>query len=131
MIENVNEFVEKLVNIDRIDGEDYGHYPFQMLVETKDGSNEMNALALGGDVEACYRRFREYKNNEAKKIFLSLDFPSGGDIENDFVAVFSFVDNKVELIAIPYSPETGETFEKIYESEFLTKIKEQFLEYIK
>lgn len=55
------EFVERLVTIDFIeDNNAFGHYPFQLLVETAEGNFELNALALGGDVVAVYKRVRWY-----------------------------------------------------------------------
>ena len=128
MIETVKDFVSNLVNIDLIEDSDgnYGHYPFQLFVEKEDGTFEMNTLDLGGDVLACYKRVAIYAKDNAKKIFLSLDFPSGGDIEHDFVCVYSIVDSKFDIYAIPYNTETGEKYEEIHQSELLDKIFEQF-----
>jgi len=126
-MENVKEFVDQLVKIDILEDYDcYGHYPFQLFVETSDGKFEMNALALGGDVESCYKRCGEYLKNGAKKIFMSLDFPANLDIKEDFLCIFSIVDGKFEVYAIPYSTETGEKYEEIHTSELLNKILEDF-----
>lgn len=127
MIETVQDFVNNLVKIDLIDSESsYGHYPFQLFVEKEDGTFEMNALALGGDVISCYLKVLKYYKENAKKIFLSLDFPSGGDIEHDFVCVYSIVNGKFDIFAIPYNTETGEKYEEIHQSELLKKILDQF-----
>ena len=126
-MENVKEFVDTLVKIDHQDDFNcFGHFPFQLFVETSDGKFEMNALALGGDVLSCYKRFRKYLKENAKKIFMSLDFPSGGDIENDFICIFSAVDGVIDIYAIPYSTENGEKYEEIHTSELLSKILDQF-----
>lgn len=126
-MKTVKEFVDGMVKIDLLeDYECYGHYPFQLLVEAEDGHLEMNALALGGDVAACYRRVSTYFKEGAKKIFMSLDFPANGDIEKDFVCIFSIVDGNFEIYAIPYSVETGEKYEEIHKSELLDKIMEDF-----
>lgn len=131
-METVREFVDSLVKIDLVDEFDcYGHYPFQLFVETSDGRFEMNALALGGDVHACYKRVGKYMKENAKKIFLSLDFPKGGDIENDFICIFSVVDGDIDIFAIPYSTENGEKYEEIHKSELLDKILDQFKSIIK
>ena len=130
-MKTVEEFVKSMVKIEFIeDSNCFGHYPFQLLCENKDGGLEINALALGGDVASCYRRFAEYKNNDAKRIYLSLDFPSGGDIENDYVAIFVFENNEINLFAIPYEIEEGKTFEIIKESSHLDKIKAQMETYL-
>jgi len=123
----VEEFVESMVKIDFIENSNcYGHYPFQLFVETKDNKFEINALALGGDVASCYRRFAEYKNNGAKRVYLSLDFPKGGDINNDYVAIFSFEDGVFDLFAIPYNIEDGEVLDYIKDSAQLNNIKSNF-----
>jgi hypothetical protein len=123
----VKEFIDNLVKIDiQEDYNCYGHYPFQLLVEKSDGTFDINALALGGDVDACYRRVRKYIKENAKKIFMSLDFPKGGDIEHDFICIYSIVDGVIDIFAIPYSTETGEKYEEIHTSEILNKILEDF-----
>jgi len=130
-MKNVEEFVATMVKIDIIeDSNSYGHYPFQLYVELEDGNIEMNALALGGDVASCYKRFAKYKKEKAKRIYLSLDFPKGGDIENDFIAIFSYENGEINLYAIPYLLENGEVLQTIIESVQLSKILEQFKHYV-
>ena len=130
-MKTVEEFIKSMVNIEFIeDSNCFGHYPFQLLCENNEGGLELNALALGGGVASCYRRFAEYKNNGAKRIYLSLDFPKGGDIENDFVAIFTYENNKIELFAIPYEIEEGKTFDRVTNSDHLDKIKAQMKTYL-
>lgn len=131
-MENVKEFVDKLVKIEYLDDSNcFGHYPFQLFVETNDGKFEMNALALGGDVISCYKRFRKYLKEDSKKIFMSLDFPSGGDIKNDFICIFSAVDGIIDIYAIPYNTENGEKYEEIHTSDLLSEISDQFKNILK
>jgi len=131
-MKSVEEFMKIMVKIEFIeDSGSFGHYPFQLFCENKGGGFEINALALGGDVASCYRRFSEYKKQDAKRIYLSLDFPKGGDIENDFVAIFSFEDGELKLFAIPYKTEDGKTFDTIKNSSHLEYIKNQALSYLK
>ena len=126
-MKNVDEFVKQCVKIDHLEQANcYGHYPFQLFVEIKDGSFVMNALALGGDVASCYRKVYEYKRDKAKKIFLSLDFPKGGDIQNDFIAVFSVDDKGTSVFAIPYDTESGDRMGIIKESQHLSGILKDF-----
>ena len=69
-MKTVEEFVKTMVKIEFIeDSNCFGHYPFQLFCENKDGEFEINVLALGGDVSSCYRRFAEYKKQNAKAIF--------------------------------------------------------------
>ena len=93
----------------------------------KDDKIEMNALMLGGDVFSCYKRVKEYVLSDAKKIFLSLDFPKSGDMEHDFICVFSVIGVKTEILAIPYDEETGEKFEYITkDNQLLDRILNDF-----
>jgi len=130
-METVKEFVDNLVKIEYIeDSECFGHYPFQLFVETNDGKFEINALALGGDVLSCYNRVSKYLKEKSNKIFMSLDFPAGGDIEHDFVCIFSIVDDKFDIFAVPYNPENGEIYDEIHESTLLNTILDQFKEIV-
>ena len=126
-MKNVNEFIENMVNIEFVDQSNcFGHYPFQMWTKTKDGKNEMAALAIGGDVAACYRAAAGHIKNDAKCVYLSLDFPATGDIKNDFVAVYSYEDKELKCIAIPYDPKTGNLLDRINSSETLSGLMKQF-----
>lgn len=127
-MKNVNEFIKGLVKVDSIESVDcFGHYPFQLFAENNNGTAELNALALGGDIKACRRRFNDYKKSGAKKIYMSLDFPAGGDIDKDFIVVVSLEGEEISLLAIPYSTEDGKLFPTIKESDILSKIKSEFL----
>lgn len=120
------EFVESLVTIDFIESNNaFGHYPFQLYVETEDGKFELNALALD-DVRAVYHRVRYYIRKNAKSLFLSIDFPALGDIEHDFVVVISMIGKDGNAYAIPYDTQTGERFPEIHESSVLSGILSQF-----
>jgi len=130
-MKNIQNFISQLITIEFIsDSQCYGHYPFQMFVETSDGGFELNALALGGDVVSCYRRVASYVKQNAKRIYMSLDFPAGGDIENDFVCIFSYEGGEFELFAMPYDPEDGTMYDLILDSSYLTTIKEQLMYHI-
>lgn len=115
-----------MVKIDLLEEQgEYGHYPFALYAE-KEGKADMNALALGGDVAAAYRRVKHYRDSGYQKIFIALDFPKGGDLKKDFVAVFSVINNDAECIAIPYSPKSGRRYAIIEKSEHLTKLLSEF-----
>ncbi len=131
-MKTVEDFVEQLVKVEYVEqSECYGLYPFQLFCETKEGKLEMNSLALGGDVISCYKRVKKYLDLESPKIFLALDFPKGGDLIHDFVGVYSVMNGEPSLFAIPYNHITGETYERVYESNQLTIIFEQFKQHIK
>lgn len=131
-MKDVNEFIEQMVKVDYVDQSDcYGHYPFQMFVQKQDDKVSISALALGGDVKACHRLFADEMHNNSKRVYMSLDFPSAGDIENDFVCVFYYENKTHELkkIAITYNSE-GVILKQITESEHLTKLLTQLKESI-
>ena len=129
-MKNVDEFVEKVVKIEFI--EDFGcagHYPFQLFVEKEDESFEMDALLFEGDVTSCYNLFAKHKNEGARRIYMSLDFPKGGEIESDYVVVFIFENGGINLFAIPYSDDC-EMLDRIEDSPRLTKSKQDFEKYL-
>lgn len=128
-MKNTEEFIEQMVKIEFLEQfKVFGHYPFSLFVEKKNGETEVISLALGGDVESCYKKFAEYREKGAVKIFLSLDFPRSGDMDNDFVAIFSLVENDLSIKAITYSTNTGEVIKQVENSDTLTEILKQFIE---
>lgn len=131
-MKDVNEFTEQMIKVDYIEQSDcFGHYPFQMFYEKHDGKASISALALGGDVKACHRLFADVMHGGIKRVYMSLDFPSGGDIENDFVCVFYYENSTHELknFAIPYDSQ-GVILNKITESDHLSKLLLQLKESI-
>lgn len=131
-MKTVEEFINTMVKIEYIEQSNcFGHYPFQLFAETKDGGHEMNALALGGDVKACYERFLEYERAGAKRIYLSLDFPKGGDMNKDFVAIITLEDGEIDIFAIPYNVDDGDQFNRIEKSEQLNKIELDLMYFFK
>lgn len=130
--ETVESFIETMVTIDfREDDGCFGHYPFQMIVETNNGEFAMCALALKG-VEEYYSVVKEYMKDNPRTLFMSMDFPRGGDIDKDFVAIFSFEDNQFKIYAIPYNIETGDRSPIVdgEDSKHLKLILTQFKQYI-
>lgn len=126
-MKTVNEFVEKMVKIEWIEQSGgFGHYPFQMFVEKENDERLVCALALGGNVAACFREVKKHRIENSKRIYISLDYPEMEGIEHDFVAVFSVEDGKENIFAIPYNPKTGQIFEAVKEGAFLEKILSQF-----
>lgn len=63
---------------------------------------------------------------QVKEFAFLFDFPKGGDMEEDFVAVFTVEKDETSLIAIPYNPDNGEVYEQITESSHLAMVLEQF-----
>lgn len=123
----IQDFITNLVKVEYIeDNSAYGHYPFQLFVETNDGKFDMNALYLGGDIAAVYRRVKLYVNCGAKKIFLSVDFPAGADIKSDFIAVFSIINGELDSLAIPYNPLTGIVYNQLQNTAMMIMINSQF-----
>jgi hypothetical protein len=124
-MKNTEEFIKSLVKIDEIEDGMFGHYPFSMVIEKEDGGLEIAALALNG-VIPVYMRVAVERVKGFKKIFLAVDFPKGGDMTEDFVAVFTVEADSTSLVAIPYNPDNGEVYDQITESEQLTMVLSQF-----
>lgn len=122
---DLKNFIEDFVKISKID-DAFGYYPFQLIAEDENGNISMGSLALGGDVMAVYLATKDFINKGIKKLFLGLDFPKIKDIENDFVAIYSIIDNKLGIILMPYDPFTGETFPMVEESPVIDLLKDQF-----
>lgn len=122
-MKDLKEFVDTLVKIEYLDHcLSFGFYPFQMYVEDKDEKGIMCSLDLGGDVRAVYHAFAEHYNKNPKRMYLAVDFPAIGDILSDFVCIIAYEKEEMNLYAIPYSVETGETFSEDRHAEILNKI---------
>jgi hypothetical protein len=130
----IQDFIEKIVDIEFIESAGcFGHYPFQLLAETKTGNIELNALFFGGDILACYSRVLHYVNHGYTKIFLSIDFPIGvgSDLQSDFVGVFSIIDGKLKSLAIPYNTANGTIFSQVTDSSYMKKVENDLFKIIK
>lgn len=110
---DLKSFRESFVKIEPIEGTGaYGHHPFQLIAVTADGGNEINALFIQ-KMHQVIKRVKEYIAEEAKEIFLSLDFPAGNGIPNDFVLCLHLVAGKShETMVIEYSTEDGSVFKE-------------------
>lgn len=130
-MKDLKEFVDQLVKIEFLDHcNTYGFYPFQMVVEDKEGKLNMVSLDLGGDIRAVYTAFNDYFKENPKRIYLAVDYPAGMDIINDFVCVIGYEKEQFTLYAIPYSLESGETLSEIRDAEILNKIHEDLSKFI-
>ena len=130
-INSIEEFIEQFVKINyQEEYELYGHYPFQMFIENSDSEVELHSLLLGGKVKACYKRARDYFDNYAKKIFLSVDCSSNEYTRNDFVIVFSVIEKKIKCVIIPYDSKTGQRHPSITKGELLDKELHNFKKWI-
>ena len=126
-MKTVQDFINDFVKIEIIESsQSYGHYPFQLLGIKENGQMDIGALLLGGDISAVYAAAKQFIRNGNKKVFLSVDFPAGLDIEHDFVAVYTFENGKTEAILLPYDSETGEQFEPVTTGTMLNMVIEQF-----
>lgn len=122
-MKDLKEFVEKLVKIEFLDHcNSFGFYPFQMWIEHKDEKSTFASLDLGGDIRAVYKAFADYYKEDSKRIYLAVDFPAGGDINNDFVCVIGYEKQEITLYAIPYNTETGITYSENRHAAILNKI---------
>jgi hypothetical protein len=122
-MKDLKEFVEKLVKIEFLDHcNSFGFYPFQMWIEHKDEKSTFASLDLGGEIRAVYKAFADYYKEDSKRIYLAVDFPANMDITNDFVCIIGYESQEFTLYAIPYNPETGQTFSDIRDADILDKI---------
>ena len=116
-MKDLKEFAEKLVKIEYLDHcNAFGFYPFQMYVEHKDEKATICSLDLGGDVRAVYKAYADFFKEDAKRIYLALDFPSGMDISNDFVFNYmAFGEEGLEALIIAYKEAGGYYWPKMKE----------------
>ena len=128
-LNNIDDFVKTVVHLQKQDGGDYGHYPFQLMAEDKKGDLEVASLALGGDIKACIEKFSEYGKAGFTRIYMSADFSAGGDMKSDFIAIFEYDSIEVKLFAIPYDAKTGEMFERVKDTDstHLEQLKYNFM----
>lgn len=130
-MKDLKEFIDTLVKIEFLDHcNTYGFYPFQMVVEDKEGKLNMVSLDLGGDIRAVYTAFNDYFKENPKRIYLAVDYPAGMDIINDFVCVIGYENSEFTLYAIPYDLETGETLSDIRDAEILDRIHDDLGKFI-
>lgn len=101
---------EEMVKIDFIESSNcYGHHPMQLAAINSKGELELNAL-LHIKLNDIKTRVNHYLNdNEFKELFISLDFPSNDEIENDFILLLHLQDRTLkESIIKEYDRDTGE-----------------------
>jgi len=123
------KFKQNFTSIEYIEGSNaFGHHPFQLVVINNNGETEINAL-VGLRMEQVIRRVKEYLSAKAKDIFLTLDLPKGGDIENDFVLILHLHEGKlISTSTIEYNPNDGDIIKILdnRESSLITSIVKYF-----
>lgn len=105
---NFSKF-EEIVKIEFVEGSNcYGHHPMQLAAINNKGELELNAL-LHLKLNDIKDRVDFYLNkNDFKELFLSLDFPSNVEIENDFILLLNFNGKSLkESIIKEYDVKTG------------------------
>ena len=109
---NFENFKKDFTKIEYIEAsESHGHHPFQLIVIDSEGKMEMNSL-VGLRMENVISRVKEYISKQAKDIFLTLDLPKGGDINNDFILALHIKDGELSSTStIEYNPDGGEIIE--------------------
>jgi hypothetical protein len=125
-MKTTQEFIDNFVKIEFIESSQaFGHYPFQLIGVYEDGKMDVGALLLGGDVGAVYNATKMFIKNGCKKIYLSVDFPAGLDVEQDFVTIYTLEDGKIDTLLIPYD-ETGKELNRITSGKMVDTLTEQF-----
>lgn len=123
------EFIKQFVKIEYLDEFDaYGLYPFPMCA-INNGEMKITSLALGGDVRQCYEKFiADAKTHDT--VYMALDFPARGDIQSDFACIYTYTNNTLTAVILPYDVNTGVVSNLITESVTLNTLKEDLL-YVK
>jgi len=126
-MKDLQSFITDMVRIEEIESvQAFGHYPFQLMSEGSDDSLTLAVLDLG-DVIPCYKIFAEHLAKGAKRIYMSIDFPAGGDLAEDFVAVFQYENETFNVVALPYDAEGTQSPQVTTEqSVHLSELKTQF-----
>jgi hypothetical protein len=112
----LEKFIEIFVKIELQKDGSMGHYPFHMVFIKKDGTQEMTSF-VGVDVFAVYKSlFKHIDRDDAKEIFLSIDFGPVAEVKTDFVAVYHWTEDMLftELTILPYNI-AGEMLQRITE----------------
>ena len=127
---NINEFVDMFAKLElNEDCKQYQCYPFHLVVEKPDGGLDVNALCTD-TVADCYKRVKQYHYKGFKKMYMSIDFPATGDIDHDFVGIFTIHPDKIGFAALPYDSKTGEKFARIYKSHTITMLLDEFSRFL-
>jgi len=124
LLTTLENFIKDFVDLTTQENGDFGHFPFQFFTVTKDNKLEIGALALGGDVISCFKYFSLAVIQDAKQVFMSLDYPGNEHIPQDFVAVFYYHKKRIDVVAIPYDTATGKRSPIVYRSPILDDIKQ-------
>jgi len=128
-MKNVEEFVEKEVEIEFMEKECAVHFPFKIFVERSDNFQETESLFFDDGMVSCYRLFSQYKKDGARRIYMSIDFAKGAEMKKDYVMIFTYENGEINLFAIPYNDE-GEILDRIEDSPRLSMIRKDFEKYL-
>lgn len=121
---DINHFANMHVHITHIlRANCKGHFPYKLFVEKSSGQKVLHTIKFKGITKKYYVEFiKQFRKDDPKRVYMSLDFPPSGDIEQDFIVIFSYENNKLSGFAIPYSAKDGTKSAPIYKSETLDKI---------
>lgn len=130
-MKNVEEFINSSVKIEQRKDGYFGHHPFLLFSEDKQGENVVGPLSIiYMFLTGRFSEFARHIKNGDKRIYMSLDMKPYGDIKNNFVAIFSFEDNKINVFALPYNVKNGERLEIIKSGQTITYMKNEFINMI-
>lgn len=104
---NFKKFKDDVVKIEFIEScSSFGHHPMQLIAINSDDTMEMNAL-IGLNTQSVISRVKDYKSNDSKELFLSLDLPSCKGISNDYILAIHFKGDATKSTVIEYNLDTG------------------------
>lgn len=103
-MKDIQDFIDKMVNIEVVwDEGRYWHYPFKIFVEKEDWTIEFWIMMIEWWVSPHYKIFIEKIKENSKRVYMSIDFPAGMDMENEFVGVFQYENETVKIKLLPYT----------------------------
>jgi len=101
------KFKEDIIKIEFLEScSSFGHHPMQLIAINSDDTMEMNAL-VGLNIQGIVDRVKDYKENDSKELFLSMDLPSCEGINNDYVLALHFKNDDIKTTVIEYELDTG------------------------
>ena len=112
-MKDIEEFVKTNVKITKQSNGEFGYFPLHCFVEKADGHIDFIVVAGVNSVEDCYKLIAMYVASDCKRIYFAIDFPAGGDMATDFVAVLCTENGDFSAFVRPYNSQTGAVYKRV------------------